>query len=75
MQLLFFSLLIGFGVCMLASALVWAFRIQSYIELHGERSASIIFNGAMWWDYRTARQIARRLGQKPGFLIWFESVF
>jgi hypothetical protein len=72
MQILFFSLLIGFVVFLVAAMLVWAFRIPRYIESHGERSASVIFNGAMWRDYRTARQIADRTGRKPGFLIWFE---
>ena len=72
MQILFFSFLIGFGVLMIASVLVWALRIQRYIELHGESSASIIFNGAIWRDYRTARRIADKVGRKPEFLIWFE---
>jgi hypothetical protein len=72
MQILFVSFSIGFGVFMLASVLVWALRIQRYIQSHGEPSASVIFNGAIWRDYRAARRIADRIGSKPRFLIWFE---
>jgi len=73
MQMLVVSLLIGFGVFWVASLLVWAIYIQRYIELHGEPSASVLFNGAILRDYRTARRIADRVGHKPGFLIWFET--
>jgi hypothetical protein len=72
MQILFTSFLIGFGVFMFASAFVWALRIQRYIERHGEPSAGVLFNGAIWRDYRAACRIADRIGSKPGFLIWFE---
>jgi hypothetical protein len=72
MQILFFSLAIGFGVFMLTSVVVWLFRIQRYIALHGERSACVAFNGAIWRDYRTARRIADKAGGKPAFLILFE---
>ena len=75
MQILLFSLLIGFGVFMLASVLVWAFRMQRFIEFHGEHSASVIFTGAMLRDYQTASRIADRIGRKPGFLILFERLF
>jgi len=57
---------------MFASAFVWALRIQRYIERHGEPSAGVLFNGAIWRDYRAACRIADRIGSKPGFLIWFE---
>ena len=75
MQILFFSLLIGFGAFMIASVLVWAFRMQRFIELHAERSASVIFTGAILRDYQTARRISDRIGRKPGFLILFERLF
>jgi len=75
MQILLVSFLIGFGAFMLASVLVWAFRIQRFVESHGERSASVIFTGAMLRDYQTARRIADRIGRKPGFLILFERLF
>ena len=75
MQILFISLLIGFGVFIVASMLVWAFRMPRYIESHGERSASVIFTGAMLRDYQTARRIADKAGHKPGFLILFERLF
>ena len=60
---------------MLASVLVWAFRVQRFVESHGERSASVIFTGAMLRDYQTARRIADKAGRKPGFLILFERLF
>jgi hypothetical protein len=72
MQPLFVSLLIGFAICMVASVLVWLLQLQRYIERHGEPTASVTFNGAIWRDYQTARQIADRIGHKPGSLIWFE---
>jgi hypothetical protein len=72
MQTLFVSLSFGFGIFGFAATLVWAFRIQHYVELHGEHSACVVFNSAMLRDYRTARRIADRIGRKPGFLIWFE---
>ena len=75
MNILLLILLAGFGVFMVASVLVWGFRFQRYIELHGERSASVIFTGAMLRDYQTARRIADRIGRKPGFLILFEQLF
>jgi len=74
MQILFVSFSIGFGVFMLASVLVWALRIQPYIESHGEPSAGVILNGAIWRDYRAARWIADRIGSKPRFLTWFEQL-
>jgi hypothetical protein len=72
MQILLVSFSIGFGVFMVASVLAWALRTRRYIESHGEPSASIILNGAIWRDYRAARRIADRIGSKPGFLIWSE---
>jgi hypothetical protein len=77
MQILFFSLLIGFGVFMLASVLVWAFRMPRYIESHRERSANVIFRlgSPILRDYLTARRIADRAGHKPGFLVLFERLF
>ena len=72
METLFVSFFLGFGVFGFAATLVWAFRIQRYVELHGEHSACIFFNTAMLRDYRTARRIADRIGRKPRFLIWFE---
>jgi hypothetical protein len=73
MHMLFFSLAIGFGVFMLTSVVVWVFRIQRYIELHGGRSASVVFNGAIWRDYLTARRIADKAGHKPSFLVLFQT--
>jgi hypothetical protein len=75
MNILLLILLAGFGVFMIASLLVWAFRMQRFVESHGERSASVIFTGAMLRDYQTARRIADRIGRKPGFLILFERLF
>ncbi len=75
MNMLLFILLAGFGVFIVASVLVWGFRFQSYIELHGERSASVIFTGAILRDYKTARRISGKIGRKPGFLILFERLF
>ena len=75
MQILFISLAIGFGAFALAALLVWAFRVQRFVESHGERSASVIFTGAMLRDYQTARRIADKAGHKPGFLILFEWLF
>jgi hypothetical protein len=66
--------LAGFGIFGFAAAFVWSLRIQRYIESHGGHSACVFFNGAMLRDYRTARRIARRLGRKPRFLIWFEGL-
>jgi len=59
---------------MFAAAFVWALRIQRYIQSHGGHSACSVFNGAIWRDYRTARQISKRVGRKPAFLIWFEAL-
>ena len=77
MQILFFGLLIAFGVFMVASVLVWAFRMPRYIESHGERSANVVFRlgSPILRDYLTARRIADRDGRKPGFLILFERLF
>ena len=60
---------------MVASILVWAFQMQRFVESHGERSASVIFTGAILRDYQTARRIADRIGRKPRFLILFERLF
>jgi len=62
---------------MLASVLVWAFRMPRYIESHGERSANVIFRlgSPILRDYLTARRIADRDGRKPVFLILFERLF
>jgi hypothetical protein len=72
MQILFISFAGGFAVFMLSSVFVWAFRIQRFVESHGEHSASVIFTGAMLRDYQAARRIADASGRKPGFLILFE---
>jgi len=57
---------------MFASVLVSASCIQPYIETHGEHTAFAFWQMALWRDYLTARKIAKRLGSKPRFLIWFE---
>jgi hypothetical protein len=72
MHILFYSFMTGFGVFMFTSVVVWLFRIQRYIALHGERSACVAFNGAIWRDYRKARRIADKAGHKPAFLVLFE---
>jgi hypothetical protein len=74
MDTLLVSLFVCGGVFGLAASFVWALRIQRYIESHGERSACVLWNGAGLRDYKTARQIAKRLGRKPRFLIWFEGL-
>jgi hypothetical protein len=50
MRILLVICLIGFEVCPLSSLLVWVFRVQHFVESHGERSASVIFTGAMLRD-------------------------
>ena len=75
MQILGISLMIGFGVCTFASLAVWAFRIQRYVDFHGERGACVFFNSAPLRDYQTACRIAERTGRKPKFLIWFKRFY
>ena len=75
MEILLVICLIGFGVFTLSSLLVWAFRVQHFVETHGERSTGVIFTGAMLRDYQAARRIADKAGHKPRFLILFERLF
>jgi len=75
MLILLVICLIGFGVFTLSSLLVWAFRVQHFVESHGERSASVIFTRAMLRDYQAARRIAEKSGHKPRVLILFERLF
>jgi hypothetical protein len=77
MRILFYSLLIAFIVFLVASVMVWAFRIRRYVEAHGERCANIFFRlgSPMLHDYQTAHRIADRAGKKPGCLILFGRLF
>jgi hypothetical protein len=62
----------GLAVALAAAAtVIWAVWISRYVEAHGERNAAFLFTFAAVSDYRTARQIARRLGQKRWFITWF----
>jgi len=72
MDTLLISLFAVAGVFGIAASFVWALRIPRYIESHGERPVCVLWNGAGLRDYKTARRIAKRLGRKPRFLVWYE---
>lgn len=72
MELLFDICLAAGMAFQIAAGFVWALRIQRYVEIHGEKTAFVLYNGAPWRDYRTARRISERTGEKPRFLTWYE---
>jgi hypothetical protein len=71
---MFFSLAAGFAIFGVASLFVWLRHFQDYLKENGEHSSCVLWNGAMLRDYKRAHQIAKRLGRKPSFLVWYEGL-